>query len=181
MPQKKLRTERLDLVPLSESHLEYQFQLDSDPEVMRSMENCERELANFISAATRGLGYWTGFVQGEFAGYWILCVPEILASRGGKALLDIGELGYRLLSRFWRRGLASEGSRELLRYGLEDLGLSNIVVFTAAKNTASQATMEPVGMAFVRDFEVELEDWPEGADRDSVEYAISAKDWPINR
>ena len=163
MLQKKLRTERLDLVPLSESHLEYQFKLDSDPEVMRflhgprSRENCEGELANFISAATQGLGYWAGFVQGEFAGYWILCVPEILASRGGKAPLDIGELGYRLLPRFWRRGLASEGSRELLRYGFEDLGLNKIVAFTAAKNTASQATMELVGMDFVRGFKVELE------------------------
>ena len=48
MLQKKLRTERLDL-PLSKSHLEYQFELDSDPKVIRflhgprSKGNCEGE------------------------------------------------------------------------------------------------------------------------------------------
>lgn len=187
MLQKELRTERLYLVPLSESHMEYQIELDSDPEVMRflygprSKETCERELATLMLAATRDLGYWARFVQGKFAGYWILCVPEMLVSDGDKAPLDIGELGYRLLPRFWRRGLASEGSRELLRYGFEDLDLNKIVAFTAAKNTASRATMESVGMDFVQYFEVELEDWSDGADRDGVEYPISAKDQSINR
>ena len=88
---------------------------------------------------------------------------------------------YRLLPRYWRRGLGSEGSRELLRYGFEDLGLGKIVAFTAAKNAASRAMMASVGMGFVREFEVDAAGWPEGTDLHGVEYAISAKDWSLRR
>ena len=35
MPQQTLHTERLALVPLADEHLEWEIELDSDPEVMR--------------------------------------------------------------------------------------------------------------------------------------------------
>ena len=187
MLQHELRTERLNLIPVSARHLEHQIELDTDPEVMRflggtrSRKACEKELAEFLAEAVRGLGYWAGFVGDEFAGYWILRVPDLSESVEGQPNEGIGELGYRLLPRYWRRGLGSEGSRELLRYGFEDLGLGKIVAFTAAKNAASRAMMASVGMGFVREFEVDAAGWPEGTDLHGVEYAISAKDWSLRR
>ncbi|NWC64136.1 GNAT family N-acetyltransferase [Cedecea sp. P7760] len=175
--QKILKTNRLTLIPLSEEHFDYQYQLDSNADVMaflhgpRNRQTCREELSQFIDSASRGLGYWVGFVNGAFAGYWILCVPEIYVDNAA------GELGYRLLPEFWRQGLAKEGAAELLRYGFENLGLERIYAFTAVSNQASRATMQSVGMAFVKDFVVELDDWPVGADRDGVEYLITSDEW----
>ena len=39
----------------------------------------------------------------------------------------VADLGYRLLPRHWRKGLASEGAQELVRYGFDDVGLDRIM------------------------------------------------------
>jgi hypothetical protein len=104
-----------------------------------------------LAAATRvpGLGFWVGFVGDAFVGWWILEPPQ----RPDQGPVDgQAELGYRLLRRWWRRGLASEGARELTRHGFEDLGLDRIFAETMAVNTASRATMASVGLRQVRTF-----------------------------
>ncbi|WP_307720831.1 GNAT family N-acetyltransferase [Pseudoduganella lutea] len=59
------------------------------------------------------------------------------------------EVGWRLASRYWGKGLASEGARAALRFGFERLGLEEIVSFTVAENVRSRRVMERLGM--VRD------------------------------
>jgi len=182
--QATLHTARITLVPLSEEHLEHEVELDADPEVMRYLgdgrartrEEVEAKHRERLAAAhpVPGLGFWVGFVAGTFVGWWILQPPE-RADQGpveGQA-----ELGYRLLRRYWRQGLASEGSRELLRHGFEDLGLSRIFAETMAVNTASRATMAAVGLRHVRTFHL---DWPDplpGTELGEVEYAITREQW----
>lgn len=180
MQQKELSTQQLQLVPLSKQHLSHQIMLDTDPDVMhflggvRTQEVCVKELEENLAEASNGLGYWAGFVDSQFAGYWILRIPDMIEPAFRNTT---GELGYRLLPNFWRQGLGKEGSRELLRYGFEDLKLDAIVAFTAAKNTASRATMASSGLKLIREFEVDASGWPEGTDLQAVEYAISAEDW----
>ena len=151
MSQAILRTERVRLVPLSDEHLEYQVELDADSEVMRYLggaltrEQVEKEFREALADTQRAadLGYWAGFVEGRFAGYWILRPPGPVDQEPAEGE---GELGYRLLRRYWRRGLGSEGSRELIRHGFEDLGLTRICAMTAVDNTASRATMAAAGL-----------------------------------
>lgn len=190
MAQPTLYTDRIRLVPLAEEHLEYEVELDSDPEVMRYLGDgrartrAEVEAAHHrrLAAAGRvpGLGFWVGFLDhadgsgGEFIGWWIL-EPPVRPDQGpveGQA-----ELGYRLLRRHWRRGLASEGARELIRYGFEDLGLTRIFAETMAVNAASRATMAAVGLEYARTFH---QDWDEplpGTEFGEVEYAITRQRW----
>lgn len=59
------------------------------------------------------------------------------------------EVGWRLASRHWGRGLASEGARAALRFGFVQLRLPEIVSFTVAENLRSRRVMERLGM--VRD------------------------------
>jgi len=157
MCQATLRTGRLRLVPLSDEHLEYEVELDADHEVMRylgdgrarSREDVERRHQHRLAAARRvvGLGFWVGFVDGQFVGWWILEPPE----RADQGPVDgQAELGYRLLRRYWRKGLASEGACELVRHGFEDLGLTRIFAETMTVNAASRATMTAVGLPHVR-------------------------------
>ncbi len=62
------------------------------------------------------------------------------------------DLGYRLIRRFWRQGLASEGARELLRYGFVELGLQRIFGQTLAVNGPSRAVMSSIAMTYARTF-----------------------------
>jgi RimJ/RimL family protein N-acetyltransferase len=188
VPQSVLRTRRLTLVPLSDEHLEYEVELDSDPAVMRYLgagrartrEEVERYHRRRLAAAAQvpGLGFWVGFAGGRFVGWWILEPPD-RPDQGpteGQAAL-----GYRLLPRYWRNGLASEGARELLRHGFEDIGLMRIFAETMAVNVASRATMTSIGMAHVRTFHLDWDDPIPGAEQGEVEYAITRDRWSADR
>jgi RimJ/RimL family protein N-acetyltransferase len=81
--------------------------------------------------------------------------------------------------RYWRRGYASEGARELIRYGFEDVRLDRIFAQTMAVNAASRATMAAVGLTFSRAF-VSTEPYDDlvaGADQGEVEYELSRAMW----
>ncbi|MEV4811641.1 GNAT family N-acetyltransferase [Micromonospora avicenniae] len=186
MPQATLRTARIRLVPLADEHLEHEVELDADPEVMRYLgparTRAEVESAHRLrlAAAQRvpGLGFWAGFVDGDFVGWWILEPPE-RADQGPVA--GQAELGYRLLRRYWRRGLASEGARELIRHGFEDLGLTRIFAETMAVNEGSRATMASVGLRYVRTFHLDFDHPLPGTELGEVEYALTRGDWLARR
>jgi len=188
MTQAKLHTDRIELVPLAEEHLEHEIELDADPEVMRYLgdgrprtrEQVEEKHRQRLEVAGRasGLGFWAGFVDGEFVGWWILEPPE--RPDQGPALGQ-AELGYRLLPRFWRRGLASEGARELIRHGFEDLGLMRVFAETMAVNTPSRKTMAAVGMMHVRTFHLDWDEPLPGSDLGEVEYEITRDTWRAER
>ncbi|MDT4987973.1 MAG: hypothetical protein QOI74_2067 [Micromonosporaceae bacterium] len=188
MSQATLRSDRILLVPLSDEHLGYEIELDADPEVMRYLGNGRARTRTEVEVLHRrrlavasrgdGLGFWVGFVDGEFVGWWILQPPE-RADQGparGQA-----ELGYRLLRRHWRQGLASEGARELIRHGFEDLRLTRIFAETMAVNAASRATMAAVGLRHIRTFHLYWEEPLAGSERGEVQYAISRREWFARR
>jgi RimJ/RimL family protein N-acetyltransferase len=127
-----------------------------------------------VAERAQGLGFWMGFVDGQFVGWWMLEPPEH-ADQGpveGQA-----ELGYRLMRRHWRKGLASEGARELLRHGFQDLGLERVFAETMTVNAGSRATMTAVGMEHIRTFHLDWDEPLPGSELGEVEYGISRKQW----
>jgi RimJ/RimL family protein N-acetyltransferase len=185
MSQPTLTTARIVLVPLADEHLELEVELDSDPEVMRylgagarSRTETEEAHKRRRSAAQKvpGLGFWVGFVDGEFIGWWILQPPH---GPDQPEVEGEAELGYRLLRKYWRLGYASEGSRELLRYGFAELGLSRIFAQTLAINEPSRATMSSAGLTYVRAF-ASSESFP-GAEHGEVEYEITRETYLAQR
>ena len=183
MPQPTLHTERITLVPLADEHLEWEVALDSDPEVMRYLsgrastrEEVEAGHARRMAAAQKvdGLGFWVGVVDDEFVGWWIL-----QPAHGPDQPDDPGvaDLGYRLLRRHWRKGLASDGARELVRHGFDDLGVDRIIAQTMAVNAASRAVLERVGLTYVRTFPSSTTDPVEGIEEGEVEYAMTREQW----
>ena len=183
MSQQTLHTERITLVPLADEHIEWEAELDSDPEVMRYLngrastrEEVEAGHARRLAAAQKvdGLGFWVGLVEGEFVGWWTL-----QPAHGPDQPDDPGvaDLGYRLLRRNWGNGLASEGARELVRYGFEDIGLERIIAQTIAVNAASRAVMERVGLTYVRAFPTSMTAPVEGLEQGEVEYELTREQW----
>jgi RimJ/RimL family protein N-acetyltransferase len=183
MPQQTLHTERISLVPLADEHLEWEVELDSDPEVMRYLsarastrQEVESSHARRMAAAQKvaGLGYWVGLVEDEFVGWWILQPahgPDQPDDR------NVADLGYRVLRRHWRKGLACEASRELMRYGFDNIGLERIIAQTLAANSASRAVMERVGLTYVRTFPTSMAAAVEGVEQGEVEYEMTRTRW----
>lgn len=180
MSQAKLETSRLLLVPLAEEHLEFMVELDSDPEVIRYLahgpsnrETTEQAHRHRLEIAQRapGMGLWAGFTTGQFVGWWLLRPREPTPVEGEV------ELGYRLMRRFWRQGLASEGARELISHAFDDLGFSRVFADTMAVNTASRATMASIGMRYVRSLQRERDKSRLGSEHGDVEYATTRAEW----
>ncbi|GAA1998521.1 GNAT family N-acetyltransferase [Microbacterium pumilum] len=182
MSQATLQTDRIRLVPLGDEHLELEVELDSDPEVMRYLTGDARTRAQVEKAhglrlataeAVSGLGFWVGFVEDEFVGWWLL-QP---AGWGEETLLPgQAELGYRLLRRHWGKGLATEGARELVRHSFQDLEMQRVFALTLAVNERSRATMASVGLQYIRTFH-EDDDDRDGSELGAVEYALTRDQW----
>ena len=186
MPQPILRTERLLLVPLADRHLELEVELDSDPEVLRYLSGRAHSRDEVVESHARrmamankvdGLGHWIAFGsadEGVFVG--LMMLPP---AHGPDQPDDptVADLGYRLLRRHWRKGLASEASRALLRHAFDTVGQSRVIAQTMAVNVGSRSVMEAVGMRYVRTFFPTYDDPLPGADHGDVEYEITRERW----
>jgi len=175
----RLATERLRLEPLTRDHTELLVELDSDAEVLRFVfgralareevvdEHLPRRLRP--EGPPRGLGYWAGFEEGRFVGWWCLDVDD--------ADDRTAELGYRLRRDAWGRGLATEGSRALLDHAFGTLGLPSVWAVTMAVNAGSRGVMTKLGMTHVR---TDVEEWDDplpGAELGEARYQITGEEW----
>lgn len=56
------------------------------------------------------------------------------------------EIGWRLASRFWGKGYATEAARAVLKAGFKQYDLQEIVSFTVPANHRSRRVMEKIGL-----------------------------------
>ena len=145
-----IRTERLLLRRWRDSdRLPFQT-MNADPRVMEFMPSLlhavesdalvDRAQAHFDR---HGFGpFAVELLEDEtFAGFIGLSIPAFEAP-----FMPAVEVGWRLASDCWGRGLATEGARAVVRYGFEELGLDSLVSFTVPKNLRSRRVMEKIGM-----------------------------------
>lgn len=176
-----IETARLRLSPLVVADAGWLWELDQDPEVMRfisggvptSRETIETAmLPRMLQPHTAGPQYRFYRADRRSGGPpigWFHLRPERLEP------FDM-ELGYRLRRDVWGLGLATEGSRELIRLALGDWRLPRVAARTLAANTASRRVMEKCGMRLEREFLYPAE-WLPGFDEDrrrAVRYVIDA-------
>lgn len=149
-----LRTERLILRPWRDADVEPFAALNADPVVMEHFPALQSrdETAAMVTRIRRemakiGFSWFAVEVPdvAPFIGFIGLWAPSFEAPF--TSIQDpIVEVGWRLAKDHWGRGYASEGARECLRFGFEDLGLKEIVSFTATTNLPSQKVMQRLGM-----------------------------------
>ncbi|CDZ77327.1 Acetyltransferase (GNAT) family protein [Legionella massiliensis] len=56
------------------------------------------------------------------------------------------EIGWRLSSKYWNQGYATEGAKAVLHYAFNCLNIERLVSFTVVNNLASRRVMEKIGM-----------------------------------
>ncbi|MCR3745010.1 Protein N-acetyltransferase, RimJ/RimL family [Actinomadura glauciflava] len=188
MPQPILHTERLLLVPLADRHLDLEVYLDSDLEVLRYLDartptrhevvaTHQRRMA--MAGKVDGLGFWMAHLsdegeEGEFVGLMMLPPAHGPDQPDDPTVCD---LGYRLVRRHWRQGLASEASRALLRHAFDTVGQSRVIAQTMAANAGSTGVMKAIGMRYVRTYYPQFDDPLPDAHLGEVEYEMTRTMW----
>ncbi|MGC4811390.1 GNAT family N-acetyltransferase [Micromonospora sp. DT228] len=174
-------TERLRLRRLTTADVDALVELDGDPEVMRFLSGGvatppatvrDEQLPRLLGQYERhpGLGRWAAHDResGEFLG-WFALDPS---ADGTEA-----ELGYRLRRSTWGRGLATEGSRALVRYAFDTVGVRRVWAETMAVNERSRRVLAKTGLRYVRTFHLRWDDPIPGTERGEVEYELRAEEW----
>lgn len=155
-----LQTERLTLKAVCLSDLDQLIQLSTDPEVMRYVGHGQIETKEGILKSIHlrqdyyqknGLDFFSVFLSnnGEFIG------------QAGLFHLDFNPLNhdiwlaYRLLPQCWHQGYATELAKGLIKWGLEDRSLNQILAFVHPKNKRSQEVLKKAGMSYcgLKDYE----------------------------
>lgn len=154
LPGPELVTERLRLRRWRDADREPFAAINADPLVMATLgplmtrEQSDAMLDRIEAQfEQRGFGLWcvdiTG-APGRCAGYVGLAVPRFDAP-----FMPCVEIGWRIASAYWGLGYAPEAARAVLAFAWDELGLDEIVSFTAASNTKSRRVMDKIGL--VRD------------------------------
>lgn len=150
METPELRTRRLWLRGWSDADLAPFAALNADPAVTEYLGGAlTREQSDALARRIRehfdrhGFSLWAVEVMepAQFAGFLGLAIPEFEAH-----FTPCVEIGWRLAREHWGHGYATEGARAARAFGFEQLGLDEIVSFTAVANRRSRAVMERIGM-----------------------------------
>jgi RimJ/RimL family protein N-acetyltransferase len=180
----RLETPRLLLRNWQERDRDLFFEINSDERVMefypyrRTRDEADAVFDEWkTEIETFSLGKFPVELKesGECMGYCGL----VHANAAPALPADAVEIGWRFSARFWGNGYASEGARELLRYGFEDRRLEEIISFTIPINLRSQAVMERIGMTrdFHGDFDLPRIRDDKPAFKRHVLYRLTKADW----
>ncbi len=182
----EIRTARLVLRDWRDSDLEPLAAMNGHPRVAEYLPApLTRAESDALAARVRaaiaehGIGPWVLEAPGRapFVGFAGLARPRWQAH-----FTPCVEVAWRLAAAHWGRGYATEAARAALTYGLETLGLPEIVSFTVAANTRSWRVMVALGMARVPDGDFDHPRLPEGhALRRHILYRIDREGWLRHR
>jgi len=154
-----LETERLYLRPILHSDEEGIFELDSNPAVHAYLGNRPittraqaREAIEYIRRQylENGIGRWAVIDKktSEFIGWaGLKFIGEEI--NGVSGFYDVG---YRLIERYWGRGLATEATNAALDYAFNTLKLPEVYGMCDVRNKASRRVLEKAGFTWLGTF-----------------------------
>jgi ribosomal-protein-alanine N-acetyltransferase len=145
------QSDRLYVRNLIPSDAEGIFELDTDPLVMKylggvtmtSLTKAREVVKNIIWQYTEfGMGRWAIIDRstGEFIGW-----TGIKRERNLREFVYY-DLGYRLKSKFWNQGIATETALFSIYHGFNTLGLKKIHAATHEKHKTSQKVLLKCGL-----------------------------------
>ncbi len=97
----------------------------------------------------------------------------------GNAELDQWEIGWVIHPEVWSQGIASEAAEATLAFAFRELHARRVVAYCNALNTASYRVMEKIGMT--RESLRKGARWWNGAWVDEYVYAVTDKDWKMDK
>lgn len=156
----KLQTERLLIRELEEKDDLDLFEMDSDPDVHRFIENKPvqhiEEIRTVISRLKKqyqefGIARWAVVdkYSNECVGWaGLKYIGEPINNRR-----NFYELGYRFKQKHWGKGFATESCRAILDYGFKNLPIQEIYAITHPQNLNSMNVLQKLGFEFKTTFD----------------------------
>ena len=177
-PEYPIETERLLLRPYREDDIDVLHDIQSHPEVVRYLywEPRTREQVEKVIRES------SDQIDGEGGGLTLAIQPRGSDSMVGDVVLMYhsevhrqGEIGYVLHPDHQGHGYATEAAREMLRLGFEQLDLHRIAGRLEARNSASAAVLERLGMQL--EGHLRENEWVKGEWQSELVYAMLATEW----
>jgi RimJ/RimL family protein N-acetyltransferase len=177
-PEYPIETERLLLRPYREADIDVLHDIQSRPEVVRYLywEPRTREQVELVIRES------SDQIDGEGGGLTLAIQPRGSDTMVGDVVLmyhseahQQGEIGYVLHPDHQGHGYATEAAREMLRLGFEKLGLHRIAGRLEARNSASGAVLERLGMRL--EAHLHENEWVKGEWQSELVYAMLATEW----
>ena len=175
---KTIKTARLILRRLELSDAEMMFRnWTSDEEVTRFLR---WDAHDSIDKTKNMVQQWVDSYQEESTYYWGMYLEdgEMIGSIGVTIASECdfkGELGYKIGSRWWNQGYASEAVRAVIDYMFRNTDMERMDAFCSVDNLASSKVMEKTGMHY----EGLLRNYYKTRDgfHDCMLYGIIRNDW----
>lgn len=160
-----IETERLLLRELRETDVDGIFELDSNAEVHKYLDNktisTKKEAEEIISFIRNqyqelGIGRFACIEKssGDFIGW-----SGLKFNTGEKEELngysDFIDIGYRFIPRYWRKGYGYESAVACLNYGFNQMNYEKIYGCALADNKGSNKILQKIGLKFVNEFTFE--------------------------
>lgn len=149
MIRTQLETERLRLRLFNYDDIQIMFELGTDPEIIRYAE--PEPLKDLQEARQRleegPLSDYEKHGYGRFA-VELKETGKVIGFCGIKYIeeIDLPEVGYRYLTEYWGRGIATEAARACVEFARDDLKIKKLVALIIPENTASIRVAEKLGM-----------------------------------
>ena len=143
----RLLTEHLVLRPTVPSDVGRALEIRSNQEVAHNLANATippdvRKMTDWFATHAEEWQAGTAYRFAITLDDRLIGVCDIFELSG-----DQGEIGYWLDRAVWGRGYGLEAARQLVRFGLDDLGLKSILAGCADDNVASAAILRRLGFA----------------------------------
>ena len=149
----KIETERLIIREFNDKDVEAIYNFGSNPEVnkytgdklIESLGEVKHIINNIWLKEYKKYGY----------GRWaIIYKPDnkVIGFAGLKYLPEFNEtdLGFRFLPEYWNKGIATEASKEIIKYGFENFDLNRIIGIAMPENIGSCKVLEKSGLSFYK-------------------------------
>jgi RimJ/RimL family protein N-acetyltransferase len=149
----KIETDRILLREFGMEDADAVFEFSSDLEVQKYTGDVTLETVEEAKDIIKNV-WFSDYKKYGYGRWAVVYKPEnkVIGFAGLKYLPELNEtdIGYRFLPKYWGKGIATEVSREIIKYGFEILKLDRIIGITMPKNIASYKVLEKIGMNFYK-------------------------------
>ncbi|WP_245515340.1 GNAT family N-acetyltransferase [Rhizobium deserti] len=159
-------------------------EINADPKVMeffpfrRSPEEADAFLGRLNGMISdTGLGFYALELKATrepigFCGLSLANMPSVFPA-------ETVETGWRLATRFWGMGYATEAARALLDFGFGEKGIKAVVSFAVAENQRSTAVMKRLGLHRIPHLDFEHPRVPDSHPhlKHHLVYAVTQDEW----
>jgi len=181
-PALPLRTPRLVLRAFRPEDVDALLVFHSDPEAVRYVPYAPRDRAGVVAVLERKVGSTRLAAEGDLLELAVALEDGTVIGDVLLALRSVEhatiEVGYIFDPASGGRGYATEAVRALLDLAFGELGARRVVARVDARNTASRALLERLGLRLEAHL-VENE-WFKGELGSETDYAVLAREWTVS-